>query len=99
MRLSAEHALLIRAQALELAGAQARVRLYGSRLHDHLRGGDVDLLLELPSLPANPALLAAQLAGRVSRALHGRKVDVLIDAPGLKQLPIHQIARSQGVLL
>ncbi len=99
MRLSAEHAHLIRAQALELAGAQARVRLYGSRLHDDLRGGDVDLLLELPSLPANPALLAAQLAGRVSRALHGRKVDVLIDAPGLKQLPIHQIARSQGVLL
>jgi hypothetical protein len=35
----------------------------------------------------------------VSRALQGRRVDVLIDAPGLKCLPIHEVARRQGVLL
>lgn len=44
----------------------------------------------------------AALAGpgaRVSRAMHGRKVDVVISAPNLQSLPIHDIARREGELL
>ena len=59
----------------------------------------MDLLLELPQPPANPAGLAAQVAGRISRAMQGRKVDVLLIAPGLKRLPIHEVAQNEGVLL
>lgn len=68
-------------------------------LNDHAKGGDVDWLLELPHTPANPAGLAAQVAGRVSRAMQGRKVDVLLIAPGLMRPPIHDVAQSEGVLL
>ncbi|NIC43153.1 nucleotidyltransferase domain-containing protein [Aquabacterium sp. A08] len=99
MRLKPEESHFIRTQVHELLGADVSVKLFGSRLHDDLRGGDVDLFLDLPSKPANPALLAATLAGKVSRHMRGRKVDVVIAAPGLLSLPIHEVARTEGLTL
>lgn len=99
MRLTPSVITTIRQTVDDLAGKSCSVRLFGSRLDDTAKGGDVDLLLELPQTPSNPALLAAQVAGRISRAMHGRKVDVLIAAPGLKSLPIHAVAQREGVLL
>lgn len=56
-------------------------------------------MLELPEPVENPALMAARIAALVSRAMHGRKVDVLISAPNLMRLPIHDIAFKEGILL
>lgn len=99
MRLSPQHVEIIRQAAHQLAGDDARIRLFGSRVDDHARGGDVDLMLELDHSIAEPAQLAASLAARISRGMDGRKVDVIIRAPNLLQLPIHQIALEEGVLL
>lgn len=99
MRLSSEQVAAIREGVAHLAGAAARVWLFGSRVRDDERGGDVDLLLELDEAVAEPALLSARLAARVSRVMHGRKVDVLIKAPNLMRLPIHAIALAEGVRL
>ncbi|MCW5600359.1 hypothetical protein [Nitrosomonas sp.] len=55
-------------------------------------------MLELTEPVENPALLAATLSAKVSRLMHGRKVDVLLSAPNLKRLPIHDIAFEEGVL-
>ena len=99
MRLTHEQIQTIRQLACQVAGNQSRVRVFGSRLDDTASGGDVDLMLELPSPVANPALMAAQLSARVSRAMHGRKVDVLLSAPNLMRLPIHDVAFKEGKLL
>ena len=99
MRLTDEQIQSIRLSARQIGGDQSRVRVFGSRLDDSARGGDLDLMLELPSPVDNPALMAAQLAARVSRAMHGRKVDVVISAPNLMRLPIHDIAFQEGRLL
>lgn len=99
MRLSAEQIIAIRKSASQLAGDAARVWLFGSRVRDHERGGDVDLMLEVDQVVPDPAHLAAQLAAQVSRGMHGRKVDVLIKAPNLMHLPIHAIALAEGVRL
>ena len=99
MRLTEHQIHLIRQLAQQVAGSQSRVRVFGSRLDDSARGGDIDLLLELPDPVDNPALIAAQMSARVSRALHGRKVDVLLSAPNLMRLPIHEVAFSEGKLL
>ncbi|MHB1174919.1 MAG: hypothetical protein ACYCZJ_07330 [Sulfuriferula sp.] len=99
MRLTDEQMEAIRQSARQIGGELARVRVFGSRLDDSARGGDLDLMLELPEPVDNPALMAAQLAARASRALHGRKVDVLISAPNLMRLPIHNIAFQEGQLL
>lgn len=99
MRLKPEQIDRIRAIVAEQAGPQATVRLFGSRVDDAARGGDVDLFVELPEPTQEPALLAARIAGRVSRALDDRKVDVVLAAPNLMPLPIHDVARREGVLL
>lgn len=99
MRLTSEQVHAIHMSATQIAGEGARVWLFGSRVHDDERGGDVDLLLELDVPVSEPAQLAARLSARVSRAMHGRKVDVVVKAPNLMHLPIHSVALQEGIRL
>ena len=99
MRLSADQIRTIGQTVTEIAGGQASVRLFGSRVDNAARGGDIDLLVELPHPVQQPAVLAASVAARLERLLGGRRVDVLLSAPNLKMLPIHHIARTTGRLL
>lgn len=99
MRLSPDHVRAIRQAAVDVAGAAARVWLFGSRTRDDARGGDVDLMLQLPGPVAEPAVLAARLSVAASRALDGRKVDVVLLAPNVPLQPIHRVALSEGILL
>lgn len=99
MRLTDTQINKIRELTRQVAGDKATVRVFGSRLDDTARGGDLDLFVELPESVSSPAQLAANLAARVSRMMHGRKIDVVLYAPNLEQLPIHDIARREGVLL
>lgn len=99
MRLTDYQIDAIRHLARQVAGDKTRVRVFGSRLDDTARGGDLDLMLELSEPVDNPALLAARVAAQVSRAMSGRRVDVLLSAPNLMRLPIHDIAFKEGQLL
>ncbi len=99
MRLSEQHVEAIRSVVREEAGPDAEVSVFGSRLRDDVRGGDVDLLVYLPYSVENPAWLSALMSARISRRLGGRSVDVVLSAPNLKNLPIHEAARREGVRL
>jgi predicted nucleotidyltransferase len=99
MRLSQTHIQAIRDSVSAIAGPAARVRVFGSRLRDDARGGDLDLLVQLPEAVEHPAQLAAGLSARISRTMHGRQVDIVLLAPNLRRLPIHDIALDEGVLL
>lgn len=99
MRLSPEQITAIRRCVADLAGDTARVWLFGSRVRDQARGGDVDLLIEVDEALTEPAQLAARVAAKVSRGMYGRKVDVVLKAPNLMQMPIHRLALAEGVRL
>lgn len=99
MRLSSPQIQAIVAATAELAGPDAQVRLFGSRLDDALLGGDIDLLVECPHKVARPVWLAAQITARLQRALGDRKIDVLLVDPDTAMQPVHLVARAQGVLL
>lgn len=99
VRITQQQQKQIKVLVTEIAGANACVKLFGSRVDDNRRGGDVDLLVEIPVDVDNPAMLSARLSARVSRLMQGRKVDVLLTAPNLKQFSIHQHARFTGVEL
>lgn len=99
MRLTSQQIQAIRQLVRNVAGEAARIRVFGSRLDDSARGGDIDLMLEMAEPVGNPALISAQLAALISRAMHGRKVDILLSAPNLKRMPIHDIAFKEGELL
>lgn len=97
MRISSQAREAIVRTTAELAGAQARVLLFGSRLHDHLRGGDIDLLVQCPQPVARPVWLAAQINARLQRALGERKIDVLLVDPTTVLEPVHRVAQAEGV--
>ncbi len=99
MRLSPQQTALIKQHTADLFGPGAEVRLFGSRVDDTARGGDIDLLVTSQVPVARPALLPAQLATRLQLALGDQHIDVLLEAPNLLQLPIHRIAHAEGRLL
>ncbi len=99
MRLTQQQIQLIRDTISSIAGAGVQIRLFGSRLDDNAKGGDIDLLIDF-SLPVErPALMASRLAAKLSRVLQGRKVDVVLRAPNLQELSIHTQALKESVLL
>ncbi|MBU2804336.1 nucleotidyltransferase domain-containing protein [Acidithiobacillus ferridurans] len=96
MGLSLEPIAIIRQAAADTFGPDAHVWLFGSRVDDSQRGGDVDILVAMDRSVDRPALLTAQLSARLERLLDGRQVDVLLKAPNLRHFPIHDIAQTQG---
>lgn len=82
-----------------MAGARARVLLFGSRTRDSDRGGNIDLLVELSQPVQRPAWLAARLEAVLMRRLGERKNDVLLAAPNLAEQAIHRVARAEGLAL
>jgi predicted nucleotidyltransferase len=99
MRLTADQVRSIVDATRALAGPDTMVRLFGSRLHDELRGGDIDLLVECASPVARPVWLAAQITARLQRALGDRKIDVLVLDPATALEPVHRVARAEGLVL
>lgn len=89
----------IKETVTHLVGDEAQVRLFGSRLDDSKKGGDIDLLISSSQPIENPAVLSATIAAQLVRALNGRKIDVLLVAPNLNKQPIHIMAEQEGILL
>lgn len=99
MRLSSEQIAAIRDVVREEVGPEARVRVFGSRLDDQRRGGDLDLFVEVNRPVANPAWLSARISGRLTVYMHGRDVDVVLSAPNLQRSSVHAVAEQEGQLL
>jgi predicted nucleotidyltransferase len=99
MRLTPDQIDTIQSTVHAVLGEGAQVTLFGSRVDDNLKGGDVDLMVEVLHVIEAPAVVSARIASRISRFMHGRKVDVLLKAPNLLEQPIHRIASQEGVRL
>lgn len=76
-------------------GADANVWLFGSRVDDTRRGGDIDLYVETAQANTLLSALRCKIALEESLDLH---VDLVVKEHG-KNKPIYQIARKQGVQL
>lgn len=99
MRLDDKTCEIIKNEVASQLGVDAIVRLFGSRVDDTQRGGDIDLLVE-PSVPLTHRIQAeCRLSARLYIKLGGRKVDVLIKDPHKPLLPIHEQALRNGIVL
>ncbi len=100
MRLSASQIEAIKQETEHFFGAQAEVWLFGSRVDDNQRGGDVDLFVRSGMSDADQ-LAAARFAflARLKRRMGDQKIDLVLQREGGEVLPIHELARQQGVRL
>jgi predicted nucleotidyltransferase len=101
MRLSVQTKELIRKLVTEFFGASAKVWLFGSRIDDTKRGGDIDLLIETEYTDLKKIMYTEiTLLSTLQRQLGDQRIDILLDYPLRKKYsPIFDIARSQGILL
>lgn len=101
MRLTAQQQATVRATVAETFGSDAQVRLFGSRVDDSRRGGDIDLLVTTTQSDV-ATLMSAEIAllTKLQMKLGEQKIDVLLDYPSRKvRPPIFAIALKTGILL
>ena len=84
---------------MNVFGDHASVWLFGSRLDDSAKGGDVDLLIKLESPTPDKAVLAARYNALLQMQLGLQKFDVIVIDPLTPIKRIHQQALSEGVRL
>lgn len=101
MRLSAFERTTLKQTAIACFGADASVRLFGSRVDDSKRGGDIDLLIQTQLAdPERVAGARTEFLAAVQGLLGEQKMDVLIDFPTRQsRAPIYAVAQESGVLL
>jgi uncharacterized protein len=93
MRLQPHQIQTIQAAILQIAGPHATTWLYGSRLDDTRRGGDVDLLVQ--STPPITLLQRARIKTQLERQL-SLPVDILACGENGPLSPFVHIALSQS---
>ncbi len=101
MRLTRDQQSAIRSAVAETFGEAAGVWLFGSRIDDNKRGGDIDLLIETEQSDV-AAIVRAELAflTKLQVKLGEQKIDVLVDYPGRHYTPpIFTIAKQTGIQL
>lgn len=99
MRLTTTQREIIRRIVASELGDEVRVFLFGSRVDDQARGGDIDLLIDTSQPVERPAVTSAKLSVQLSQALDEQKVDVVLKSPSLAPQVIHRVAQETGVPL
>lgn len=91
MRLSELQRSIITESVTEIFGQDATVRLFGSRVDDLAKGGDIDLLVEISSVDPLKTRKSLQLSGKISRKLDDMiNVDVIVKDQSTRISLIHQ---------
>lgn len=99
MRLSQKQIAAIRTSVNEVFGWGAQVWLFGSRVDDRKRGGDIDLLIRPAETHITPSLAdKVRFLNKLERLIGERKVDVVVEAANDPR-PIVRVAHETGVLL
>lgn len=99
MRIAPSEAKIIKETASAIFGEHAAVWLFGSRVDDTKKGGDIDLYVELPPEDYDYAKKVRFWCELVNN-LGDQKIDIVINKTGVSpHLPIHDVARTRGVRL
>jgi len=98
VRLTDHEVAAIKAAAREAFGETVVVRLFGSRVDDSLRGGDVDLHVEVDPLP-DEWRAKGKFEDRLFERIEPRKVDLIVSQRGGTPRGFERIAYRDGIVL
>ena len=97
MRLPKQVVVSLTQAVQDCFGPDAQVWLFGSRVDDTKRGGDIDLYVETSIEDTVSAKL--EFRNKLESILGEQKIDVIVHQISLPLQPIHQIAKKTGILL
>ncbi len=98
MRLEAQEVAAIKAATKHVFGEDAIVRLFGSRVDDARRGGDIDLHIETAK-PVDIWQVKDDFLERLFARIDEQRVDVIVTTRGTPPRPIEAIAYRDGIIL
>ena len=97
MRITPEQQNKSRAILEDVFGKNTKIWLFGSRVHDDKRGGDVDIYAEAEKIPVHGKALSEIETGVALEAIFDDgSVDLLVTYPGEQRMAIHNIAKKTG---
>jgi uncharacterized protein len=97
MRLSGSERAIIKESARKIFGSNTKIFLFGSRIDDSRKGGDIDLYIEAEK---NTCLQdKISFTSILKWNLGDQRIDVLVNSPNTKDRKIFHIARKTGVEL
>lgn len=99
MRLTHEQVCVIKEQVAAHFGPRAEVWLFGSRVDDTGRGGDIDLYIETDLRPEQFLDREMRLYAQLQRRFGERHIDIVTHSAGAPLRAIHREARATGVPL
>lgn len=99
MRLSSFQVSKIKESVEAVLGAEAEVILFGSRVDDSAKGGDIDLFVETARQIENRGSAAARIAAKIQMAIGDQKIDVILVDALTPYQTIHKQAKAQGIAL
>jgi predicted nucleotidyltransferase len=99
MRLTRQQQQIIKETAADVFGTHVSVYLFGSRVDDSARGGDIDLLVRLDKPQQQTEQKILQFVAKLQMQLGDQPIDVLVQDPESTPGSIHLQAQRTGVKL
>lgn len=99
MRLKQRDVDAIKAAALAAFGETVSVKLYGSRVRDDLRGGDIDLLIEADPGEDSEFGRVVRFKSELFRHIDEQKVDVVLVERGREPSAFARLVARDAVPL
>jgi len=95
---SFEHEMILKAIRDKL-GETAKIWLFGSRVDDNKKGGDIDLYVETDCHYPDCWQRKISIISTLQRQIGEQKIDCIVRCPDDPENPIDSIAKKTGVLL
>ncbi len=99
MRITKEEKEIIISTIRKYFGNDSNIYLFGSRINDTKKGGDIDLYVE-SNLPIKELIKAkVKVLVELEDKLGERKIDIVIKNKEIEEELIHRIAKKEGIKL
>lgn len=100
IRLSSQDISAIQEVFKSLFSSEDHLWVFGSRVNPSARGGDIDLYIEVQDWVASEVVeKKMRFVILLQDRIGDQRIDVVVNKAGQSSLPIHAIAKIQGILL
>lgn len=99
MRLTRHQIDIIKNQVADIFGPDVSVHLFGSRLDDRQKGGDIDLLILANRIVDQKIDKSSRLAARLQMTLGEQKFDIVVKDAQTPDTPFYREAARKAIPL